>query len=55
MKPNKEMIKSRDDVREIAREEMSKAIIENLDSALIFHYIRHLENRVKELEAKLND
>ena len=42
-----------DKLREIAQQEMKKAIMENLDSALIFTYIQKLEQENKELEYKL--
>ena len=43
-----------DKFREIAQQEMKKAIMENLDSALIFTYIQKLEQENKELKERLN-
>lgn len=39
-----------DKLREIAKEEMQKAIMENLDSTLIFTYINKLEEENKQLK-----
>ena len=39
-----------DKLREIAKQEMTNAIMNNLDSSLIFTYIKNLEDKNKELE-----
>ena len=36
-----------EDVRKIAEEEMTKSIMKNLDSSIIFKYISNLENELK--------
>ena len=39
-----------EELRKIAKEEMSKSIMDNLDGALIFTYITNLEKENKELK-----
>lgn len=39
-----------EEIRQIAQEELSKQIMENLDSGIIFKYINTLEERNKDLE-----
>lgn len=39
-----------EEIRQIAQEELSKQIMENLDSGIIFKYINTLEERNKNLE-----
>ncbi len=38
------------ELRKIAKEEITKAIMDNMDSTLIFTYIKNLEDRIKDLE-----
>lgn len=41
---------SEEELRKIAKEEMAKSIMDNLDSALIFTYIKNLEEENKQLK-----
>lgn len=42
-----------EEVRRIAEVEMTKAVMKNIDSVFIFHYVQNLEAKIKELENKL--
>ena len=41
---------SEEELRKIAKEEASKFIMENLNSAIIFTYIQNLEKEIEELK-----
>ena len=45
---------SEEELRKIAKEEISKQIMQNLDSAIIFEYIKNLEIENKQLKQENN-
>lgn len=45
---------SEEELRKIAKEEMSKQIMQNLDSVIIFEYIKNLEIENKQLKQENN-
>ena len=44
-----------EELRKIAKEEMSKSIMDNLDGGLIFTYITNLEKENQELKEKIKE